>query len=682
MATSGAMSTSNQYIKYTITITEKARSGDNIANNETPVDVSVRFYRTNTGYETYGRGTLYCKIDGTTYTAAVDASDKITNSGIVLFTKSLNIKHNDDGSKKLTCSAWIDHSQVTSSEQGYNQDLSPIYRESTFGEIIGNTICESITININRKSSSFTHQFWYAIGNSGWIDLGKFEGASKTFVIADLCDQIADSTSGTMQLCIRTFNGSSQVGSDVYKNIDVKVPGATVPSFPNGDVIIGGGNPITTNAKSKNFSHLITYKFKSKSGNVNADKVKSGIVWWTPYDLASAIPRATSAQGYIVCETYNGAALVGTSEQITFTAIVPDNSTTKPSFNADGFNLTPESNLPSEFSGLYIQGKTKVKSEFEASSAYSTISDYKMSVEGRVYTGNPATSYVLSKDGNIEVIGTVTDARGYSTQVAKEISVIPYSIPSITPCDGDREIICERSNQDGEYTPSGTYLHIRAKVSCSPIIADGVQKNFCKLKYRYKTTGGDWSSEKELLSLSNASSNTYEGIIPDVVTETDKTYLVQLIIEDTVGESISYDFPISTDKVTLHLGYGGHGVAVGKYSEATPDNEMFESEWDAKFYGDLYASHISKLDDYDGKDFNELIHHSGYYASFKAPSTAECSNYPSDKTGVLEVISAMKQNATTLNWWGFAYQTYKTHEGDIFTRSYYSDRGWTEWKKL
>jgi hypothetical protein len=107
---------------------------------------------------------------------------------------------------------------------------------------------------------------------------------------------------------------------------------------------------------------------------------------------------------------------------------------------------------------------------------------------------------------------------------------------------------------------------------------------------------------------------------------------------------------------------------------------MFESEWDAKFYGDLYASHLAKLGEYDDKDFNELIYHTGYYASFKAPSSSECSNYPSNKTGVLEVISAMKQNATTLNWWGFAYQTYRTHDGEIYTRSYYSDIGWSAWE--
>ena len=82
MATSSAMKTSNQYVKYKITITQNSRD---INNNKSNVTVSVRFYRTNTGYTTYGSGTVYCKINGTKYSAAVEPSQKITNSGIVLF---------------------------------------------------------------------------------------------------------------------------------------------------------------------------------------------------------------------------------------------------------------------------------------------------------------------------------------------------------------------------------------------------------------------------------------------------------------------------------------------------------------------------------------------------------------------------------------------------------------------
>ena len=45
-----------------------------------------------------------------------------------------------------------------------------------------------------------------------------------------MCSQLPNSTSGTLELCIRTKNGSSTIGDDVYKNITVYVPSSIVPS--------------------------------------------------------------------------------------------------------------------------------------------------------------------------------------------------------------------------------------------------------------------------------------------------------------------------------------------------------------------------------------------------------------------------------------------------------------------
>lgn len=228
MATSSQMSTSNGYIKYTISITQNSQ---NTTSNNSNVTVSVRFFRTNTGYETYGSGTVYCKINGTTYSATVTSSQKITNAGITLFSKTLDIAHNSDGTKTLTCSAWIDHSRVSSNEQSYSQALTTIPRQSSFGTISGTTIGGNCTVNINRNVNSYTHQLWYKVGNGSWIDVGSGIGTQKTFEIRkDQCNQITTSASGTMQLCLRTFNGQTAIGTDVYLNVTVSVPADAKPS--------------------------------------------------------------------------------------------------------------------------------------------------------------------------------------------------------------------------------------------------------------------------------------------------------------------------------------------------------------------------------------------------------------------------------------------------------------------
>lgn len=128
MGTSSTFSTSNTHVKYNITVNQNSQ---NVSNNCSNVSVYVKFWRDNSGYTTYGSGTCYCKINGTTYSATVSPSQKITDSGINLFGKTLDIYHNNDGTKTLTCSAWISmDTPLSSSEQSYSQTLSTIPRAS------------------------------------------------------------------------------------------------------------------------------------------------------------------------------------------------------------------------------------------------------------------------------------------------------------------------------------------------------------------------------------------------------------------------------------------------------------------------------------------------------------------------------------------------------------------------
>lgn len=129
MATSNSFNTNNTYIKYRIIVTENSYS---VANNTSNVTVKVQAWRTNQGYETYGTGTCYCTIDGTTYSQSIASSQKITyNSYTQLFSKSLTINHNQDGTKALYVSSYISHSRFNSTAQGFTVNLTNIPRGAT-----------------------------------------------------------------------------------------------------------------------------------------------------------------------------------------------------------------------------------------------------------------------------------------------------------------------------------------------------------------------------------------------------------------------------------------------------------------------------------------------------------------------------------------------------------------------
>ena len=229
MATSGAMSTSNDRVKYKITVTQNSQ---NVANNTSNVTVSVRFYRTNTGYTTYGTGTVYCKIDGTTYSASVTPDEKITHSGIVLFTKTLNISHNDDGTKTLVTSAWINlNTPLTSNEQSYSQSLTTIPRATTPSINVSSVaLGGSITISMPRAASSFTHTLRYNFaGATGTIGTGL--GTSTTWTVPlSLASQIPNTTSGILTVSCDTYSGSTKIGTK-SDTVTCTVPASVVPTI-------------------------------------------------------------------------------------------------------------------------------------------------------------------------------------------------------------------------------------------------------------------------------------------------------------------------------------------------------------------------------------------------------------------------------------------------------------------
>lgn len=275
MATSSLMSTSNQYVKYYIECIQNSQS---IANNTSSVTVKVWAKRTNSGYETYGTGTVYCKVNGTTYSASISTSQKITSTPICLYSGGFTIPHNDDGTKTLTMSAWINiPSIVTSSEQSYSQALTTIARASqptisTYSTTMGN----SVTIYTHRASTSFKHTITYKFGSaSGTIVTGLETDYTWTIPLS-LASQIPNSTSGVGTLTCYTYNGSTLIGTKTV-NFQAIVPNSIVPSFSSlGITRVDNGVPSAWGVYVKGKSKA-TLTINGASGSYGSNIVRYSI---------------------------------------------------------------------------------------------------------------------------------------------------------------------------------------------------------------------------------------------------------------------------------------------------------------------------------------------------------------------------------------------------------------------
>ena len=125
MATYG---TTNKYINYSVNSQELSYD---INSNTSVVRVWIDVWRTNTGYTTYGKGTVHARINGTVYSTGITSSQRITSSAIRLGTWDVTIGHEANGSKTISISGWIEHSQFSSSENGYQHTLTNIPRAAT-----------------------------------------------------------------------------------------------------------------------------------------------------------------------------------------------------------------------------------------------------------------------------------------------------------------------------------------------------------------------------------------------------------------------------------------------------------------------------------------------------------------------------------------------------------------------
>ena len=223
--TSGSVTTNSydgRYYKLDWTSTQS------IANNQTTISWTLSAVGGSSSW--YAERTLTVVIGGVT---AYSKSARVERYAGTVTTGTRVVNHNSAGDAHIDISiqAAVYTSSVNCTGSG-SFDLKNIPRASAFGTIEGNTIGGDVTVNITRKNSSFTHQLWYKVGNSEWYDLGQGIGTSKTFTIdIQTCAQYPNATSGVMQLCIRTFNGTAQVGSDVYKNVTVYIPSSVAPSI-------------------------------------------------------------------------------------------------------------------------------------------------------------------------------------------------------------------------------------------------------------------------------------------------------------------------------------------------------------------------------------------------------------------------------------------------------------------
>ena len=144
---------------------------------------------------------------------------------------SSTISHNADGTKTLPISCTFNpnnglHGTITVSA---SLSLTTIPRSSSVS-VSASVIGSSVTININRQSSSFKHTVRYAwAGKSGTIATNVDTSATWTIPL-DFANDIPNSASGTGTIYVDTYSGSTKTGTQ-STTFTASVPANVKPTF-------------------------------------------------------------------------------------------------------------------------------------------------------------------------------------------------------------------------------------------------------------------------------------------------------------------------------------------------------------------------------------------------------------------------------------------------------------------
>ena len=263
MAQSQNMTTDNKYIVYYVVMNVQSQ---NISANTSNVNVYVYVKRTNTGYETYGNGTVYCTVNGTQFSEAITSAQHFTNTPTLVLAKNVDVPHNSDGTKTLTISARIDHSRFHSSPQtqSWSTNLATIPRGSKFGTIPNFTIDANpnvgaaFSVPVTKYASSFTDALSISVGGSTVATRSGYTSGTVTFSASELTAIYSkmSANSATFTFNLTTKNGSTTIGTDSKTAVGSISSTGRAPTFSASNVSYADTNP-TTLALTGNASKII-----------------------------------------------------------------------------------------------------------------------------------------------------------------------------------------------------------------------------------------------------------------------------------------------------------------------------------------------------------------------------------------------------------------------------------------
>lgn len=561
-------------------------------------DVTLNVYLKYYTLEVGSRADSTISINGVseTYTAPAISDYSSGQHTKLLKTKTVRVNHNADGTKSgVALSAYWRFSgtysgtPISSITASTTITLDTIDRTAPTVSLSTSSITASgVTIS---ATSSATSDIWqYSIDNgSTWTQFSTTAGTSASKAITGL------SPNTTYYIKVKARKKSNQV----YGTSSA----ATVKTL--GGAIVNSVNQVTADAATVSIKLNVTvydasyaYTLDLKNGSTTIVSV-GGLTWSKGTadrtvvltasertELLTAMANMKSFTGTFAVTTYSGGSTqIGStsSKTATVTTTAANSGPTLSGFTfADSYATTTAITGNDQ---LFIQGHSKltVTPGTATPKNQATITNYTATCNGVSVsntTGAALTVGAVSKSGTVAVVLTITDSRGYTASVSKNITVLAYAKPKVN------SLTLRRTNDiEAE-------MQLVFNGSISAITVDSVQKNsLLYVRYRYKATSAtSYSSYVSILSAVTQSGTSFSYSNLELRSlAADQSWDVHIQIRDQLNSLSSLDLYYVIPQGTPLVALRKQKVGI---NTPTPEAAL-DVVGDAKVSGTLTATTLS-----------------------------------------------------------------------------------------
>ena len=259
---------------------------------------AIFYARRNDGYASWGTGTFNVTVNGNSSSQTKYVTLNQANGWVKLTEISVEVGHNNDGTKSVGISATgsIPGTVWSSTSLSATVELPTIPRASSVS--LSKSVFdlgETITISINRASSSFTHSVRHNFGGTG-VTIADNVDTSLTYTFPlTLANLIPNKTGSEADLWVDTYSGSTHIGTK-YIKFTANVPSTVIPtvgaitvSDPTGHSAKTGGQYVQGYSKANVSVAASTGAYGSTIKSVTISAGSSSVVSSSgTFDLSTA----------------------------------------------------------------------------------------------------------------------------------------------------------------------------------------------------------------------------------------------------------------------------------------------------------------------------------------------------------------------------------------------------------